>query len=516
MKKCVVLFFNVLFLFAVYAQNPNLTVSSLEGTNVDSILKHHLEGNGVLFSNGKFNNQAGNVTYPQIGTFNRNDFIDFPFASGLVLTTGDVSVAAGPNNSLSASSSIGSSYYTESDLLPYSGGSYLTSCASLEFDFVAMADTFAVNYIFASEEYCEYVGSSFVDPFAFLLTGFDPVTVMMSTKNVSIIPGSITASNPNGIPVSINNVNHGFHSGGNAPGSNPSNSEYFICNASNSDGVQYDGYTVALSAGAPIFGCQTYHIKMAVCNFADLVYDSGIFLEEGSFHSSGIELESSWEGGLGGDTLVQGSYEQVKLAFRLESPAITSSASIAINTEGDAVLGVDYALIKPNGDLITLVDNNFFFQPGDTLEEVQVVMLPTIGFDDSSQVKEARLIVITQACDGFPELIESSQKYDTVLVYFRLGDPEPEPDTTGIALRDLDTQWIVYPNPAGDYVTVDLKEFSEEVRDITLVDISGKILRVIKPTDNPMRIELTGFPSGTYGILVKTQKGHTTRFFVKK
>lgn len=264
MKKCVVLFFNVLFLFALNAQNPNLTVSSLVGTNVDSILKHHLEGNGVLLSNGKFNNQTGNVTYPQIGTFNRNDFTDFPFATGLVLTTGNVSVAAGPNNSGAASSSVGN-HYTESDLSPCSGGYSLTSCASLEFDFIAMADTFAVNYIFASEEYCEYVGSSFVDPFAFLLTGVDPVTFVVSTKNVSIVPGSITAS-----------------------------------------------------------------------------------------------------------------------------------------------------------------------------------------------------------------------------------------------------------NPAGDYVTVDLNGFSEEVYDITLVDISGKILRVIKPTENPMRIELTGLPSGTYGILVNTPKGHTTRFFVKK
>ena len=521
MKKCVVLFFNVLFLFALNAQNPNLTVSSLVGTNVDSILKHHLEGNGVLLSNGKFNNQVGEVTYPQIGAFNRNDFTDFPFATGLVLTTGNVSVAAGPNNSASATGSI-SNYFTETELSPYSGGYSLTSCASLEFDFVAMADTFAVNYIFASEEYCEYVGASFVDPVAFILTGIDPVTYATTTKNVAVIPGSVTASDPNGIPVGINTVNHGNHSGGNAPWTNPSNSEYFICNTNNTDGVQYDGYTVALSAGAPIFGCQSYHIKIAVCNCYDMALDSGIFLEEGSFHSPGLELESSWESELGGDTLVQGSYEQVELALRSERPFLTGSTSIAINAEGDAVLGVDYALINPNGDSMTQVDNIFFFQPGDTLEELQVVMLPTIGFDDSSQVKSAQLIVVVQGCDGFPAQIESFQKRDTVVVNFRLADPEPEPDpepdpdTTGIAHRDLDTQWLVYPNPAGDYVIVDLNGFSDEVYDITLVDISGKILRVIKPTENPMRIELTGLPSGTYGILVNTQKGHTTRFFVKK
>ena len=79
--------FSLGLLFSAVAQDDNLTVTSLVDTHVDSILQQHLVGGGVILSNGKFNYQAGNVTYPQIGSFNRNGFTIFPFATGLVLTT---------------------------------------------------------------------------------------------------------------------------------------------------------------------------------------------------------------------------------------------------------------------------------------------------------------------------------------------------------------------------------------------------------------------------------------------
>ena len=281
MNRYTLLIFSFLLVSFAMSQNQNLTVTSFVGTPVDTILQRHLAGDGVLISGcpyegvfssdqvGKFNNQTGNVTYPQIGSFNRNGFTDFPFEKGIVMTTGNVSVAAGPNNSTSASSSV-SPYYTETALSPYATGS-LTSSASLEFDFIAMADTFSFNYIFASEEYCEFVNSLSVnDVFAFLLTGIDPVTYLNTTKNVAIVPGTITASNPNGTYVSISTVNNGYHgSGSSCPGTNASNPDYFICNANTTNGIQYDGYTTALSAQAVIFACQTYHMKLAISNLGD-------------------------------------------------------------------------------------------------------------------------------------------------------------------------------------------------------------------------------------------------------
>jgi gliding motility-associated-like protein len=466
MRRVIIFIISVLALFLANAQNQNLTVSSLQGTSIHSLLQNHLAGDGVLLSGcpypdvftntevGKFNGQTGNVNSPQIGTFNRNGFTNFPFQSGLVLTTGNVSVAAGPNNSTSASSQV-STGYTESALSAYTTNSVHNS-ASLEFDFIAMADTFCFNYIFGSEEYCEYTNSSFNDVFAFLLTGIDPVTYQTTTKNVAIIPGSITAANPNGTPVAINNVNHGYHtSSSGGPGTNPSNSSYFICNYGNSNGVQYDGYTTALAAQGTIFSCNKYHMKLAVANVGDNAYDSGVFLEEGSFYSPHVRVEEAWETDEGGDTLIQ-NCRNLDLTFKIDHPFITAYTSVIIQTGGDAVLGVDYNLTTEDGVELTLDNNEFFYQPGDTVMLVHVRMLPSVQFTNPDQTKTAELYVVTQGCNGFPELMGVFQKHDSITIHLRANDSVRLRDTAFTACdmltymevekvrgaNDLTYQWI--------------------------------------------------------------------------
>lgn len=268
---------------SLLGQNNNVTVQSLMGTHVDTILKYHLAGEGVELSNGRFNNASGNVTSNQIGTFNRNNYTQFPFATGLVMTTGAVSVAAGPNNSTNASSPAGN--YTDATLQQYATSS-LQNCAALDFDFLAYADTFAFNYVFGSEEYPNFVCATYNDIFIFLLTGPDPVTGVTTTRNVAVIPGTVTAANPQGLPVSINTVNGGTSGGTASNCYNGTYSAYYVSNSTNSNGVQYNGRTVQLSAESKILACETYHMHLAIGNGVDNLYDSGVFLEGKSFQSS--------------------------------------------------------------------------------------------------------------------------------------------------------------------------------------------------------------------------------------
>lgn len=287
MKKFLLIISLVCFSFYLtgWAQNNNVTVQSLQGTHIDTILKYHLAGEAVELSNGKFNNQPGVVTYDQIGIFNRNNYTQFPFETGLVMTTGAVSVAAGPNSSGSASSAI-PNFYTDATL--QSSGlatATLNGCAALDFDFLAYADTFAFNYVFGSEEYPDYVCATFNDIFVFFLTGPDPVTGVTTTKNVAVVPNTVSAANPNGLPVSISTVNGG---GGNSdPGCyNGTYSAYFVSSSTGQNGVEYNGRTVALSAEGKILACETYHMHLAIGNVGDNSYDSGVFLEGKSFNSS--------------------------------------------------------------------------------------------------------------------------------------------------------------------------------------------------------------------------------------
>ncbi len=458
---------NVLAVLSVVAQNQNLTVSSLVGQSVENILQAHLAGEGVLITGcdcpnvfsapAKFNNQTGNVTYPQIGTFNRNGFTNFPFVSGLVLTTGNVSVAAGPNNGTSVSAQV-TPGYTESALSSYTTNTVYNS-ASLEFDFIAMADEFAFNYIFASEEYCEYVNSSFNDVFAFLLTGIDPGTYTTTTKNVAIVPGTVST------PVTINNVNHGYHGSGSGPGTSPSNSNYFICNAGNSTGVQYDGYTTALAAQSVILACQTYHMKLAVANVGDNGYDSGVFLEEGSFYSPRVQIDELWDAPDYGDTLIQNCRE-MDLVFSIDRPMLTSNTSIIINAAGTALLGQDYVMTMPDGSHISSENNTFFFPEGDTLQMVHVKMLPTAHFPEGVDKKSIVLYIVTQGCTGNGNLMPYFHVEDTVYLWLRANDTIVLRDTAITVCEELNSiavelvrgtqpltyQWLAEngdPDPAG-------------------------------------------------------------------
>ncbi len=284
MKRAFLTFFALLCMVGtVFSQGNNLTVASMYADFIDTVLKYHLQGDGVELSNGKFNNQTGQILSPQIGVFNRNNYTTFPFETGIVMTTGNTSIAAGPHSSVSSSTGVQS--YSDQQI--QSAGlatATMYNCAAIDFDFLAYADTFAFGYVFASNEYPNFVCGTFNDVFAFFLTGTDPVTGLSTTKNVAVIPGTVSATNPNGIPVSINTINGGASSSGSSVCYNGTYSNYFVANYSGV-GVGFTGMTVALYAEGKINACETYHMHLGVCNIGDNSYDSGVFLQEKSFVS---------------------------------------------------------------------------------------------------------------------------------------------------------------------------------------------------------------------------------------
>jgi hypothetical protein len=128
----------------------------------------------------------------------------------------------------------------------------------VEFDLVADSTAISFRYVFGSEEYPEYVGSSFNDVFGFFITGPNPLGGYYSELNIATLPQST-------VPVAINNVNH------------LTNSQYYINNDS-SLFIVFDGLTVALDAVAYVIPDSTYHVKIGVADAGDAVFDSGVFL----------------------------------------------------------------------------------------------------------------------------------------------------------------------------------------------------------------------------------------------
>jgi hypothetical protein len=129
--------------------------------------------------------------------------------------------------------------------------------AVLEFDVVAnMNGDLTFSYVFASEEYNEWVNTAYNDVFAFYIDGV----------NVAMV-GSI--------PVSIDNVNLGVNSGLYVSNDGSSTSAESKC--------QYDGFTTLLTTSPfPVKSGQLYHIKLGVSDAGDHIYDSVVYIKSQS------------------------------------------------------------------------------------------------------------------------------------------------------------------------------------------------------------------------------------------
>ncbi len=258
----------------------------VDTTHTDEYLvKEILLGGGV---------KVGNIQYTgaphAVGSFNDDDKI-IGIQDGLILTSGNVFYCQGPNET--ASKGWASGEAGDADLNKYTTG-FTYDAAVLEFDFITVAENLEFNYVFASEEYLEYVGSKFNDVFAFIISGPNANDV-----NIARLPDLP-------VPITINNVNHLY------------NSSYYINNAYEdavheyvydprrkklvknkefnknpelpSYDIQFDGFTVVLKAKYQVIPNEIYHIKIAIADVSDGILDSGVFLEAGSFRSYGDEV----------------------------------------------------------------------------------------------------------------------------------------------------------------------------------------------------------------------------------
>ena len=244
--------------------NAQLQVS--QSLTPTQLIQQVLIGNGVTVSNITF---TGDVQ--AIGKFYNGATTNVGLQSGVIMTTGSALNAIGPNNSTGKSTNnSGGSDPQLASLVTTT----INDAAVFEFDFIPIADTVSFRYVFGSEEYEEYVNSSFNDVFGFFISGPNPAGGTYNNLNMAMIPGTNN-------PVSINNVNQGL------------NTTYYF-NNDNGITIQYDGMTVVLEAWTVVTPCVTYHFKAAIGDAGDGALDSGVFLEEGSFSTNAVQISTNY------------------------------------------------------------------------------------------------------------------------------------------------------------------------------------------------------------------------------
>lgn len=394
-----------------------ISVSNVIGQTPQQLILNNLAGEGVELTNGQFNRSAGPISSQKIGTFtNGNGFQEFPISNGIIMTTGNISVAPGPNSSSSSSAQISDGVAVDSDLADIASGS-LSGATILEFDFRAVSPTFSFEYIFASEEYPEYVCSSFNDIFAFFLTGFDPVTLTNTTKNIAIIPETQTV-------VAINSVN-GYPNGTTYPASGciaTNYSQFYHSVPSGSPNMQFDGYTVmrennqivsGLIASARISPCRDYHMKLSIANVGDNSYDSGVFLKAGSFNSPELLIEENHTEA-NNEVLVKGCNEAI-ISLRMSEGACQRNYNLSMQTQAltDATATIvnDFQIFFQNDqgeytEEITTDAHDFNLHEGDSILSFLVRVSENATFPETD-TKIAKLLIQNDLCT---DIIE----YDTL------------------------------------------------------------------------------------------------------
>lgn len=267
-----------------------------------------------------------------IGAFS-NGLTSVMFDEGVVISSGNIATVSGPNNSGSAGSATGGG--SDPDLQQLNSQS-IFDATGIEFDFAPTLSTIDFRFVFGSEEYCEFVNANVNDVFGFFISGpgiSGPFS--NNSANLALIPMT-------NIPISIDDVN------------NNSNSTYFVPNSTGCGGItnaadiQFDGYTIPLTATANVIPCETYHIKLVVGDGGDAIYDSAVFLEAGSFNAGGQATVSAVNASTGtslvyedcGDALITFTRQTGDISLPLVITYTIDPASTATN-------GLDYTGLPP-------------------------------------------------------------------------------------------------------------------------------------------------------------------------
>ena len=245
----------------------NYGFSQLITSNVltpNDLVASFLEQDGMTVANVQFNHSLilANEVQTQVGYFNASS-TSLTILEGVILTTGNCSLAEGPNDNMAATDNTGVAIDPDDpDLMFIEPLFPINNECILEFDFTTTDTMVSFDYVFASEEYHEFVDGGYSDVFAIFASGpgiDGPYTE--GAENIAVLAS--------GEEINIDNINSEDNSELLAP---PDDSN-----------IQYDAFTVTLTAILTVVPGETYHIKFAIADVGDTGLDSGVFIKAASY-----------------------------------------------------------------------------------------------------------------------------------------------------------------------------------------------------------------------------------------
>lgn len=358
--------------------SPNISPANL--------VQNVLLGSGVTVSNVTYNNSAYGASTVQnpVQKFTNSSAV-FPMNEGVMLLTDNAASISDPDLQAITTNTV-------------------TNGVILEFDFIPEGDTLSFSYIFTSAEYNSFTCSAYNDVFGFFISG-PGISGPYSNGaiNIATVPGG-------NVPVGINTVNSGSDpSPTNCYAADPNwqaNAVYFttsyntVYNSStpfNNMFPNFNGSTVKMSANASLICGETYHIKLAISNVGDQSYDSGVFLQAGSFSSiPSVSIDISNIASTFLDSvLVENCSTQGEICFSRPANHSSDSLIVYFDLSGTATQGVDFNQIAQGDSII--------FVPGETEK-----CYPIVPVDDGIDEGLEQLIITTFSINPCGDTLFSS------------------------------------------------------------------------------------------------------------
>lgn len=253
-----------------------------------------------------------------------------PSSTGVILSTGRVSdftQSSGDPNRASGTSTNTTGVDNNAQFNTLAGAT--TYDASwLDVTFVPSGSMMTMRFVFASEEYPEYINSQFNDVVGVWVNGVSvPMTV-------------------NGGTASVNNIN----------GATQQN--LFVNNQTDAYNTEMDGFTVTLSLSIPVTAGVQNTIRIGIADVGDATYDSNLLIAGDSIQTAVIAADDTETMGPNGERILR----------VLDNDSTTVGALVITHINGQAVVA-GQTITLPSGEQITLnADGTFTAVANGTVE----------------------------------------------------------------------------------------------------------------------------------------------------
>lgn len=444
----------VVSLLSVCVMCAQLTVTTFQNNSDDleDFILTELLGCEIEISNVQF---IGN--YESIGTFTfvENQEIcenNFDLDRGLIMTTGSVSNAVGPNNSGDNSQEWNETYedvFLQNYLQNFgviNDGVSLFDPSIIEFNLQSsISQNLYFELVFGSEEYPEWMSPFYADAFCFFVSEVEndidpnydssPINIMETGNIINAEECDIINK-----PISVWTVRP-YSEVFNLPSMNGClyqfNDEGQLC-----DAISYDGYTSNLLFNLALVSGAKYHIKLVIIDGAGPAIDSGIFLKK-SISDNFNFADFEWG---------QATYSDdgISISFTNTSP-LNSNDNFFWDFNNDGI--IDSNLANPT---------YIYSEPGTYLVSLEII----------------------NDCLGSSETIS----YEVFV----------ESNNTNI-IGNSSESVSFYPNPASNFLNVDLSYDNKDYL-LDFFDKSGRKLNTFKLKNSRNQIDLTNYENGVYYV----------------